>query len=370
MSEIKILEEYYNLQTCSKTRVDKIKNILNKSREIIKKDLTKLKLTDITSFLRYINNSDYKQWTKNDFKKIFKNFIKWYYKKEFLEWEENINFKDGFKCVSKKKAFNKEKINKNTLITSEELEKLLRATKSLKWKALMTLLYESAFRPCEIVNLKWSDLNFDDSRALCSIRTTSPKTKDTREVPVKDCIVHLKRWREEYEYPNRKQNDYVFPNPQERNKHLSEAGVGEMIKRICETAKIRHIYPYVFRHSRIYFIQKKLGSRIASKYAGHSLETSEIYNHLDSDDVEEAMLEKVYVTEELSPEQERNLQKKIEEQNKKIELLHQSYERFQELLNDIAEANPNTPINQIIQIPRQEPEQSKGIKESLMSSIK
>jgi len=309
---MKELKDFYELQTCSEARLNKIKNIIKKSKKIIRKDLTKLTITDITKFLKHINNSDYRQWTKNDYKKIFKSFIKWYYKKDYLEWNENKNFRDGFKGVCKNKAFNKEKINKNTLITPKELEKLLRTANNLKWKALLTLLYESALRPCELVNLRWKDLNFRDSESLCSITTLSPKTKEQRTIPVKDCIVHLKRWREEYSYPDITNNDYVFPAQHIREKHLSEAGIGVMMKRLCKKANIRPLFPYMFRHSRIYFIQKRLGARIASKYAGHSLETSEIYNHLDSDDVEEAMLEKVYVTEEVSEEQKDKYEKRIE----------------------------------------------------------
>jgi integrase len=334
MKEQEVLQHFFDLQTCSERRLNKIKNVMSKSKEIIKKDLTKLELIDITKFLREINNSDYRHWTKNDFKKIFKSFLKWHYKKDFLEWANDDKFKIGFKTLSKKKAFNKEKINKNTLIKPEELEILLRTSKSLKWKALLTLLYESAFRPCEIVNLRWQDLNFDDSRNLCSVRTTSPKTKETREVPVQDCIVHLKRWKDEFEFLNRTEKDFVFPNPNNREEHLSENGITILIKRLCRKAGIREIYPYIFRHSRIYFIQKRLGARIASKYAGHSLETSEIYDHLDSDDVEEAMLQKVYVTEELSPEKKHELEQKIEKQNTEIQDLKDDMKNLIELVNE------------------------------------
>jgi integrase len=324
MTERKILQEFYNLQTCSERRLNKIKNVLKRSRQIIKKDLTALNITDITKFLKYLNNSDYKQWTKNDYKKIFKNFLKWNYKKDFLEWNENKNFREGFKSVSKNRAFNKEKINKNTLLKEEELEILLRTAKSLKWKALLTLLYESAFRPCEIRILKWKDLNFDDSLNVCRITTLSPKTKEQRTVPVRDCIIHLKRWREEFQFPNINKNDYCFPSQIDRTKPLGEGTITTLIRRLSKEAKIRNVFPYMFRHTRIYEIQKKLGSRVASKFAGHSLETSEIYNHLDSDDVEEAMLEKIYTTEELTPE-EKNRIAELQKQFEKYKFENERY---------------------------------------------
>jgi len=307
--EDKALREFYNLQTCSEKRVRKIKNILDKSREIIGKDLTKLEITDITKFLKYINQSEFKSWTKNDYKKIFKSFLKWYYEKEFLDWNKNNHFREGFKCVNRKKAFNKQKINKETLLKERELESLLRTAKTLKWKALLTLLYESAMRPCEIRNIKWKDLKFDDSRNICNITINSPKTNETRTIPVKNCIVHLKRWRDEFQFSERTGEDFVFPSQSKREESLSEGSITHYLKKLCDRANTRHVFPYMFRHSRIYEIQKKLGARMASKFAGHSLETSEIYNHLDFDDVESAMLEKVYTTKELSPEEKDELQK-------------------------------------------------------------
>lgn len=331
MTEKATIQEFYDMQTCSDRRLQKIKNIITKSREFIGKDITKLQLRDITLYLKYINDSDYKPWTKNDYKKIFKIFIKWFYKKEFLEWSDERNFKDGFKTTSKKKAFNKEKINKETLIKPEELEKLLRAAKTLKLKAILTLLYESAFRPCEIRMLKWSDLTFDDSRGLCSVKTTSPKTKDTRAVPVKDCIVHLKRWREEYQYPNRTERDFVFPSQFDRTKPIGDGTITTLICRLSKDANMRHIFPYMFRHSRIYEVQKKLGARIASNFAGHSLETSEIYDHLDSDDVEEAMLDKIYATKEITP-QEKDRLKAMEE---KLKLMDKRILDQQEFIEEL-----------------------------------
>lgn len=321
MKESLTIEQYCNMQTCSPIRIQKIKSVLKNSQKLAGKDLESLKIIDVMKFLRVINNSNFAQWTKNDYKKIFKSFLKWKYKKDFLKWTEDSNVKDSFKGTSKKKAFNKKKINKDTLVKPEELEKLLRAANSLKWKAFLTLMYESAFRPCELVNLRWEDCIPEESKGIWKIKTLSPKTKESRDIPVKDCIVHLKRWKEEYQFPNRTDKDFVFPNPQNRKEHLSEGGIGVIMKRICIKAGIRPLFPYMFRHSRIYFIQKRLGARIAAKYAGHSLETSEIYDHLDDDDVEEAMLDKIYTTKELTPEEEnevKNLKDKVDDLKKNL----------------------------------------------------
>ena len=306
-------DAYLNLQTCSQGRIQKIKNVFNVAKRILKKDLSALQMSDITLILREINNSNFSIWTKNDFKKIFKSFLKSQYKKEFYEWNDDNNFKKAFKQVSPIKSFNTKKINKDTLLKPDELEKLIRTATTLKLKALISLLFESAFRPCELVNLKWKDLNFDDSRGLCFVKTVSPKTNEFRQVPVKDCIIHLKRWRREFSFPNRTDEDWVFPSPKNKDKHITEGSLNQILKRLSIKANLkRKIFPYLFRHSRIYEIQKKLGSRLSSKFAGHSLQVSEIYNHLDFEDVTESMLEKIYVNKELT-EPEKNKLEKLQE---------------------------------------------------------
>lgn len=310
-NESLVIERFHKdcLSTCSERRLIKIRRVLVHSKEILKKDLTKLKVDDVVDYLVAINQSEFKAWTKNDHKKIFKRFLKWYYKD--LEMIEGSRVKEGFKGASKKKAFNKEKINKNTLLTKEELNKLVRAAKSLKWKAMITFAYESGFRPCEIRAIKWKDLKFDDSLGICRAWILSPKTGDPREVPVKDCVLHLKRWRDEYQFADRSDKDYVFPSQHLQDKPMGYGVMVQMFKRLSEAAGIRPIFPYLLRHSRIYELQKRLPEKIAAKFAGHSIETSEIYNHLADDDVEESMLKEIYPTKERTKEERDNLEQEI-----------------------------------------------------------
>ena len=317
----------YCLTTCSPKRLNKIKWILDYAKESTKKDLFKLKVGDIVKFLSDVNQSDFKAWTKNDYKKIFKRFVKWCY--QDLDMIEGDKVKQGFKGVSQLRARNKEKINKNNLIKPEELEKLIRTAKSLKWKALISFAYESAFRPCEIRALTWNDLRFDDSLSICRVSIISPKTNNQREIPVKDCVVHLKRWKEEYQFKDRIDKDFVFPSQHHRDKQMGDGVMSQMFMRLSKEAKIRHIFPYLLRHTRIYEIQKRLGdTRISSKFGGHSIETSELYNHLDSDDVEESMLKEIYTTKELTEEQKNKYDEQMDKQEQELENIRKELKFF------------------------------------------
>jgi integrase len=331
MNSEQLIKDFLDMKTCSDKRIQKMKTILENINKLSNTPINKLSNKDIVILLKKINDSDYTNWTKNDYKKIFKSYLKYHYKSSFLELMENEDIKNGFKGFSKKRAFNHKKINKNTLVKPEELEALLKKAQTLKWKALLSFMYESAFRPCEVKELTWGDINFDDSRNICLVTIVSPKTKDKREIPVKDCILHLKRWRDEYQFPNRNNKDYVFPSQFDKGKPLGDNVIHEMLKRLCKKAKIRHIFPYLFRHTRIFEIQKTLPEKIAAKFAGHSVETSELYNHIADEDVTETMLEKIYVTEELTEEEENELKRKLEKQQKQLDALEKENNALREI---------------------------------------
>lgn len=220
----------------------------------------------------------------------------------------------------------------------------------MKWKAIISFAYESAFRPCEIYQLRWKNLKFDDSKNICRVWILSPKTKMDREIPVRDCVVHLKRWKEEYQFSNRNDNDYVFPSQHDRNKPMASGVMSEMFKRLCKEAKIRHIFPYMLRHSRIYEIQKRLPEKIASKFAGHSIETSEIYNHIADDDVEESMLKEIYTTEEITEEQKDKYEKEINILKEKIKRFEDSKTSTKEIIQQVLQILTNEQKKTLIKI--------------------
>lgn len=335
--------EEFCLTTCSPERIEKVKYALSIAEQAIGKDLTKIGVDDVVKFLSFINQSDYSPWTKNDLKKIFKRFLKWHYKD--LEMIEGDKVKMGFKTTSAKYCMTNAKraIVKNNLVTPKELEKLLRAAKSLKWKALISFAYESAFRPCEVRALKWQDLKFEDGLGICRVSIISPKTGESRTIPIKDSVLHLKRWREEYQFPDRKDSDFVFPSLHKRDIPMGEGVISQMFLRLSKVAKIRTINPYLMRHTRITELQGKLTEKIAAKFAGHGVVTSELYNHLSSEDVEKSMLQKVYAVEDVPQEQKTAMKEEID--NLKQQLDKSQQENRQNLMKLIEVVKKQTGVH-------------------------
>jgi len=283
--------------------------------DIVEKPISKIELKDLRGYLAVLNSANLSHYTKNDVKKYVKKLLRW----KFKDWSERFDdFKD-VKGVALRKAFNHTKVNENTLVTKEELEKLLRTAQTLKWKAILTFLYETGCRPQELRNLKWKHLRYNDDGA--DVTLFSNKTEESRTIPIKDCVVHLRRWEQEYQFELKTSNDYIFPNAQRGI--LSDNALPKQLKVLCREAGIRFIHPYLLRHTRLTSLYNKIPEQIVKKYAGHSPDSKmpSIYSHISNKDVRDVMLEKIYNIKELSPEKKHELElelQKVKAENRDI----------------------------------------------------
>jgi len=292
----KLLDEFckYCRITAGDRKIRIIRATLLQIFDIVEKPLHSHNLDDVREYLALLNSAELSPYTKNDFKKFYKKFLKWLHK----DWSEKFRNFEDFKTTTLKKAFNHKRVNENTLIQKTELEKLLRVTQTLKWKAILTFLFETGCRPQELRLLKWNNLKFDDD---CSeVTLYSPKTQESRTIPIKDCVVHLKRWKQEYQFPDVREDDYIFPN--KKRMMMSDNALPKQLKILCSEAKIRSFHPYMFRHTRLTQLYQELPEQIVKKYAGHSADSkmSAVYAHISNKDVKEVLLEKIYNVEEIS----------------------------------------------------------------------
>lgn len=269
----------------------------------------KITLDIVRKFLTLLNRSDRAIETQNDIKKTIKRFLKWYYK----DWSERF---DDLKDIKTRDGTNHQRLNASTILTLDELSMIVNSIDSLKYKALILLMFESAGRPEEILKLRWKDINFDKKE----VSLYSAKTKRSRVNPIHESVEHLRRYRGECFYPSVRSEDYVFPSPVNKNKHLVGATLNETFRKIEKTLKLKkHIFPYLLRHTRLTNVHKKLSPKAYEKFAGHSIEVgTKRYAHLDNDDVREEMLEKVYHIENITSKDNKRI-KELESRLKKLE---------------------------------------------------
>lgn len=305
-SEQKIINDFITLcaGSAGENKLKDIKATIVQFRDIIEKKFDDLTIDDLRKYLAVLNNSDKTAYTTNGIKVHIKRFLKW----KFKDW--NIRFDELKDIKLSSNPFNKKKINEDSLLTKEEVEKMIRACLSLRDKALLMVLIESGARPIEIRELKWLDVKFKEP--LTEIILYSKKNRESRKAFLKEATIHLKRWREEYSYPNRVEKDYVFPSPFNRNKPLTRGAVTFWFKSVAKRAGIqRNVFPYLARHTLATTLYKKIPGVLSAKAMGHNQDMSQVYAHLSSDDLKEALLSQIYHIEEIPAEKKQELEQRI-----------------------------------------------------------
>lgn len=180
-------------------------------------------------------------------------------------------------------------------LTTEEVDQLEASIDLSKWegqrnKAIIETLFSCGLRVSELVNLKISDVFFDEK----FIRVLGKGNKE-RLVPISDeAIKQIQLW-----FVDRRQmkikegeEDYVFLN--RRGHHLTRTMILIMIKRQAVAAGItKTISPHTLRHSFATALLKGGADlRAIQMLLGHErLETTEIYTHMEVSDLRREILE-------------------------------------------------------------------------------
>jgi integrase/recombinase XerD len=181
------------------------------------------------------------------------------------------------------------------ILDVEEIEALLASidlskNEGHRNKAIIETLYSCGLRVSELVNLKFSDLYFDEG----FIRVTGKGNKQ-RLVPVSEQVEHeidlyINNIRNHQEIKAGNEN-YVFLN--RRGAKLTRNMIFIMIKNCAADIGLKKsISPHTFRHSfATHLIEGGANLRAIQEMLGHeSITTTEIYTHLDQRFLREAIL--------------------------------------------------------------------------------
>ncbi len=157
-------------------------------------------------------------------------------------------------------------------------------------KAMLETLYSCGLRVSELVNLKISNLYFNDG----FIKVTGKGNKE-RLVPIGSiAIKHITLYKNELRchiIPKKDDEDVLFLN--RRGAKLSRVMVFTIIKQLTTKVGLKkHISPHTFRHSfATHLIEGGADLRAVQEMLGHeSITTTEIYTHLDRDYLREAII--------------------------------------------------------------------------------
>ena len=253
----------------SKNTINTYSNALNHLDNNIKKDILKLRSTDIENFISKLN---LESSSVSNYLSAYKTFYNYYIKIGKI----NINPID---------KVDSPKLSKHlpTYLTVEEVDKLLdidiKDAFSARNKSLLELLYATGLRISELINLEFKNIDLNE----CIIRIMGKGSKE-RIVPINDlAIKYLKIYVKDYRYKlvKKEQNNFVYLN--NHGKKMTRQGVFKMIKkRTQETGIKKDVSPHTLRHSiATHMLENGADLRIIQEFLGHeSIGTTQIYTHL------------------------------------------------------------------------------------------
>ncbi len=158
------------------------------------------------------------------------------------------------------------------ILTKEEVKRMIELTDNIKHKLILKVLYGCGLRVSEVINLKKTDINFQES--LIHIKLA--KGKRDRFVKVPESLK-----KELESYCNLLSEETLFPS--NRGGKLTKKTIGKIVDNSAKKAQIKkRVYPHLLRHSfATHLLENGTDLRIIQKLLGHSdIKTTQIYTQI------------------------------------------------------------------------------------------
>lgn len=171
------------------------------------------------------------------------------------------------------------KITRNppTVLSKEEVKKLIDACVNDKSRLLVQLLYSSGMRVSECINLRVEDLDFNEK--ICLVKQGKGK-KDRMTLLSDALLVSLKDYLEKH----RISSGLVFCNKE--GKPLTPRNVQKIVSGAAKRAGItKKVTPHKLRHSfATHLLDSGISIRVIQELLGHSnLQTTQIYTRVSKE---------------------------------------------------------------------------------------
>lgn len=165
------------------------------------------------------------------------------------------------------------------VLTKDEIKKLFDSMENKKSKLIVSMMYACGMRVSEILNLKISDLDFDNKTG--NIRQAKGKKDRFFNIPAflsKD----LKKQAEEQKNANQV---FLFSGP---NGALSPRNIQKIVSLASKKAEIKkEVHPHTLRHSfATHLLENNVDIRKIQELLGHAdLSTTQIYTHISKEEL-------------------------------------------------------------------------------------
>ena len=258
-------------------------------------------INDINKLIEFFNK---------EFKKLTPEKVKLHHLKSFVEWlnEKSVSPRTQARTISGIKSYFKYLLVEDKIISDptsllespkigrtlpdilsmEEIDELIEAgdvdkTEGQRNMAMLETLYSCGLRVSELVNLKLTNLFFEQGFVKIEGKAGKERLVPVSGRAVNEINKYLDGYRKGLKISSESEN-ILFLN--RRGKQLSRVMVFTIIKNLAEKIKLdKKISPHTFRHSfATHLINGGADLRAVQEMLGHeSILTTEIYTHLDRD---------------------------------------------------------------------------------------
>ncbi len=263
------------------------------------------------SVAAYINDiNKLIEFLEKNYKKLAPDKVKLSHLKSFVEWlnERGVSPRTQARTISGIKSFYKYLLIEGKVtsdptallesprigrklpdvLTMEEIDKLLDAidlnkAEGQRNKAMLETLYSCGLRVSELVNLKLTNLFFDQGFIKIEGKSDKERLVPVSKRAVEEINNYLNDYRKGLKVSGDSEN-ILFLN--RRGKKLSRVMIFTIIKNLSDKIGLeKKISPHTFRHSfATHLINGGADLRAVQEMLGHeSILTTEIYTHLDRD---------------------------------------------------------------------------------------
>lgn len=280
----RILEEFKKsllAEGISKLRIVRYIGLIRKIYSLVPRELDQWDEKYIVEVLAKLEETDYKNSTKNEFKKAMKKFIKFYYgkKSDLLDYVKQGRKKDS---------------RIPEVLREEDILKLIEVADNARDKAMIAVCYEAGLRIGELAGLRIRDIEFYSTTGEIRAKIKVKGKTGERVIPIVMSVSYLRRWLDEHPFKD-DPNAYVFCSLARINYGgmISYQKLYEKFIKLGKKAGLKiRLHPHVLRHSRATVLANHLTEAQMCEFFGwvQGSDMPRIYVHLSGRDVEKSIL--------------------------------------------------------------------------------
>ncbi len=262
------VSEYKIVNKIKGKREYKYYSYLGKVNGWLSKPFNKANKKDMIKVYDRISNSNLSGETKNDMVKLLRTFAR----------------HQGWDVSWMKANFKTKELLATDILTEEEINKLVKAGRTVRERAFLMCLYETGARSMEIRAIRLKHVQFNDK----NVYVTLPESKTkTRTLPLRASLPYLQLWINEHPFKDDKEA-YLFCNSKPENS-LSDTWLRSILRECAEKAAIKKkMWLHLIRHSRAtHLTSQGMNDSLLRKWMGWS-SSSRVpgrYTHLSTEDL-------------------------------------------------------------------------------------